>query len=475
MKYGVKVLMILTLVFAMMFTVYADTASDAELLSELNLLSGTGAGFELDKELTRAQASTFIVKIMGEQSNVLSNPETITAFSDVKGNEWFVPYVSYCYTNGIVSGYPDGTFQPNKLVSEQEFLSMMLKVIGETDTAWNMIHSKAYSEGLITASTVDANFLRGDVVSIMTNSLELEVEGTSDTVISRLVSKGVITEDLAVEKGLMIKDELKSKISSVKVTSANDITITMNEEITAADVTIIDKSNKSVDVSKVSFSKKVISVETADLENEEYTVILNGVVDKQEIATNNLTSTFMGLPEIVESDYFQISTVRAISKNLVHVTFTHPITTNVTLPGNYDITLDGKTVVPGGFSTLRVELVTGDEYTVALWLREYTLLDGAPYKVIVDGDIQSKYTAVLNNGDDESFRFAGSGQKDNSFEDCLEKAIQQFQSINANNRLIIAYTNLTHYFASKARYKESSEYLSKAFSLAASLNKYSDA
>ncbi len=62
-------------------------------------------------------------------------------------------------------------------------------------------------------------------------------------------------------------------------------------------------------------------------------------------------------------------------------------------------------------------------------------------------------------------------EKDNSFEDCLENAIQQFRSINANNRLIIAYTNLTHYYASKARYKESSEYLSKAFSLAASLNK----
>ncbi len=62
-------------------------------------------------------------------------------------------------------------------------------------------------------------------------------------------------------------------------------------------------------------------------------------------------------------------------------------------------------------------------------------------------------------------------EKDNSLEDCLENAIQQFQSINANNRLIIAYTNLTHYYASKARYKESSEYLSKAFSLATSLNK----
>ncbi len=61
-------------------------------------------------------------------------------------------------------------------------------------------------------------------------------------------------------------------------------------------------------------------------------------------------------------------------------------------------------------------------------------------------------------------------EEDDSFEDHLEAAIREFRLINANNRLVIAYTNFAHYYASKAKHKEASEYLSKAFSLVSSLS-----
>lgn len=57
------------------------------------------------------------------------------------------------------------------------------------------------------------------------------------------------------------------------------------------------------------------------------------------------------------------------------------------------------------------------------------------------------------------------------FEQHLETAIQEYLLINANNRLIIAYTNFASYYASKARHNEASEYLSKATSLTALLSK----
>ncbi|UCG03650.1 MAG: tetratricopeptide repeat protein [Candidatus Heimdallarchaeota archaeon] len=56
----------------------------------------------------------------------------------------------------------------------------------------------------------------------------------------------------------------------------------------------------------------------------------------------------------------------------------------------------------------------------------------------------------------------------------LEAAIREYQLINANNRLIIAYTNFASYYASKAKHDEASEYLSKAFSLTALLSKKFD-
>ncbi len=62
-------------------------------------------------------------------------------------------------------------------------------------------------------------------------------------------------------------------------------------------------------------------------------------------------------------------------------------------------------------------------------------------------------------------------EEDDIFENHLEAAIQQFQLISANNRLIIAYTNFANYYAAKAKHEEASEYLSKAFSLTTLLSK----
>jgi tetratricopeptide (TPR) repeat protein len=56
----------------------------------------------------------------------------------------------------------------------------------------------------------------------------------------------------------------------------------------------------------------------------------------------------------------------------------------------------------------------------------------------------------------------------------LEAAIQEYLLINANNRLIIAYTNFASYYASKAKHDEASEYLSKAMSLTAILSEELD-
>ncbi|MFW9906076.1 MAG: hypothetical protein ACFFFH_17265 [Candidatus Thorarchaeota archaeon] len=56
----------------------------------------------------------------------------------------------------------------------------------------------------------------------------------------------------------------------------------------------------------------------------------------------------------------------------------------------------------------------------------------------------------------------------------LEAAIQEYLLINANNRLIIAYTNFASYYASKVKHNEASEYLSKATSLAALLSEELD-
>lgn len=51
-------------------------------------------------------------------------------FSDVTETSWFMPYVESLYIRGVVEGYPDGTFRPDRLVTTGESLKMILLAAG---------------------------------------------------------------------------------------------------------------------------------------------------------------------------------------------------------------------------------------------------------------------------------------------------------------------------------------------------------
>ena len=48
-------------------------------------------------------------------------------FSDVRQTDWFASYVETARDLGIVSGYPDGRFQPSRQVTYGEFLAMAMR------------------------------------------------------------------------------------------------------------------------------------------------------------------------------------------------------------------------------------------------------------------------------------------------------------------------------------------------------------
>ena len=61
-------LMIFALMVAFSLTAFAsDFDHTAEALSELGLFKGTGNGFELDREPTRAEAATMLVRLLGAE------------------------------------------------------------------------------------------------------------------------------------------------------------------------------------------------------------------------------------------------------------------------------------------------------------------------------------------------------------------------------------------------------------------------
>lgn len=66
---------------------------------------------------------------------MLITPEA-EAFSDVTDQHWARSHIDYLTARGIVKGYGDGTFRPNKGVTRAEFAVLLIKALNMEDSAW---------------------------------------------------------------------------------------------------------------------------------------------------------------------------------------------------------------------------------------------------------------------------------------------------------------------------------------------------
>lgn len=82
--------------------------------------------FKGEQYVNRAELAKFLLLARyGDIDESVSNSDI--TFSDVLFGEWYVPFVVRAAEEGIINGYPDGTFKPEKNVNTAEFLKMFLK------------------------------------------------------------------------------------------------------------------------------------------------------------------------------------------------------------------------------------------------------------------------------------------------------------------------------------------------------------
>ena len=79
------------------------------------LMNGTTADkFEPNANLSRAMFITILGRLAGAET------KESDVFPDIKKNSWYSGYVGWAVDAGVVKGYDDGTFKPNKSLSRQE-------------------------------------------------------------------------------------------------------------------------------------------------------------------------------------------------------------------------------------------------------------------------------------------------------------------------------------------------------------------
>ncbi len=167
---------------ALSFTDMMSIALWARPYIALAVMDGLMAGaledgrkvFQANKPATRLEVAVIMVRALGleDQAKAVTTPLT---FADTdKIPTWAAGYVAVAVQKGIVTGYPDNTFQPNKPVTRAE----MAAFLDRTDD--NMNDATVVSE------------VRGVIKSVSTApaSITLTVRGADQTI--RLVDNAVI-------------------------------------------------------------------------------------------------------------------------------------------------------------------------------------------------------------------------------------------------------------------------------------------
>ena len=93
--------------------------------------------FQGNKSITRAEFVTIMIRFLGEDP-IEENP-----FTDI-GNHWAKDYILTAVGAGWIDGYPDGTFQPNALITRAEAMKIINSVlhrgVNETSELGNFIN-----------------------------------------------------------------------------------------------------------------------------------------------------------------------------------------------------------------------------------------------------------------------------------------------------------------------------------------------
>ena len=92
-------------------------------LVKRGIINGMGDGtFAPEKSVTRAEFTAIAVKVLGLSGGADSD------FSDVAKNEWFYPYISLAFKNGIIYGVSETEFNPGGRITCEEASAMIERI-----------------------------------------------------------------------------------------------------------------------------------------------------------------------------------------------------------------------------------------------------------------------------------------------------------------------------------------------------------
>ncbi|HKL09921.1 MAG TPA: S-layer homology domain-containing protein [Clostridia bacterium] len=120
--------------------------------------------FMPEKAVTRAEFAKMVVSAMNYDA-----ADYAGTFNDVAEGAWYADYVASAEVNGVISGYADGTFKPDRQITRLEMAAMLSKALNNklTDTEGNVLSAFSDNEMIAqwgmnsAAKAVEAGLMNG--------------------------------------------------------------------------------------------------------------------------------------------------------------------------------------------------------------------------------------------------------------------------------------------------------------------------
>ena len=116
-----------------MLVLPASAAGNANTAVQLSITLGAmepGQTAALNAPVTRGALARMLVAYSSFRESVGSQGTVGTLYSDLPGSSAWAPYVRIAVQNGWMSGYTDGTFRPDNVVTLEETCTAVLKLLG---------------------------------------------------------------------------------------------------------------------------------------------------------------------------------------------------------------------------------------------------------------------------------------------------------------------------------------------------------
>ncbi|KFI34921.1 hypothetical protein HX99_07080, partial [Peptococcaceae bacterium SCADC1_2_3] len=104
-----------------------------EAAAKADLVKGYGKGlFKPNAKITREEITAILIRALGKQDEAAANANTMTSFKD-DGDiaSWARGSVVVAFNEGLIKGYPNGTFGPKKNAIRAEVCAMVSRMLAK--------------------------------------------------------------------------------------------------------------------------------------------------------------------------------------------------------------------------------------------------------------------------------------------------------------------------------------------------------